>query len=336
MKPLRSLVAVLLVLTLIAPLLAGCTQPAPTAAPTTAPPAQAPSKAPEAAQPAKPLAGKEITALFIADKTWVPDMVKEFEDLTGAKVNVILSDFEEMQTKFTAAAAAKSGAFDVVSGDQPAWFIAGYLEPLDAYMQELDQNDITGLDMRLYQGKRYAMPWLVDNRIFLYNTEILKQAGFDAPPTTWDELFNQAKAIKDQGILDYPIMFPWAQHEGEFCDMSAWFLSAGGQYFNPDFTASLVNSPENAQALDFLKKLYDAGLVNPESLASKSFAVSQTLAQGSAAFGASWISLTGMLEDPNESKAVGQVRATLYPGLRQGLTGTFDGSESLAIAADAK
>ena len=332
MKRFRSLVGLFVLLGLVLPLIAGCGGDTPAAEPV-----EAPSEATAApAEPGKPFAGREITVMFIADKTWAPDIVREFGDATGAKVNVVLADYEEMQTKFTAAAAAKSGAFDVVSGDEAAWFMAGYLEPLDEYMKEIDQADVTGLDMRLYNGKRYGMPWLIDNRIFMYNESIIQQAGFDAPPKTWDELFEQAKAIKDQGILDYPIMFPWMQHMGEFCDMTAWFMSAGGQWFNADMTQSVVNSPENVQAIEFLKKLYDNDLVNPEALASKSYPVSQTLAQGNAAFGTTWVILTGMLDDPNESTVVGQVKAALYPGISEGVTGTYDGSESLAIAADSQ
>ena len=116
MNRVRSLVALLIVVGLVLPLLAGCgpseeAPPAPTEA------AEAPA-AP--AEPGKPFAGREITVLLIADKTWAPELVTEFEEATGAKVNVALSGFEEMMTKFTAAAAAQSGAFDVVSGDQPA------------------------------------------------------------------------------------------------------------------------------------------------------------------------------------------------------------------------
>lgn len=355
MRKAHFTLSILIIFAVSLSFLAGC---APTAAPTAepvkteapkptepSPPTEAPAPTAEApaapeptqpAAPAKPFEGREITVLLIADKTWVPDQAKIFEDETGAKVNVILADYEDMVTKFNAAAAAKSGAFDVTPGDDPTWFMAGYLEPLDEYMKELDQADITGLDMRLYQGKRYGMPWLIDNRVFLYNTDILKQAGFDAPPKTWDEWFNQAKAIKDQGILEYPIMMPWTQHEGEFCDNSAWFVSAGGTFFNEDMTESVLNSPENVAALDFLKKLNDAGLVNPDSLASKSFALTQVLAQGKAAFGTSWNLLTGMLEDPAQSTQVGKVRVALYPGAQEGMTGTFDGSETLAITTDSK
>ena len=117
MKQFRSLLVLLTIVSLVVPLLAGCAQPTPAPTPTSVPkpteakPAEAkptetpkPTEAPKAA--AKPLEGREITVLLIADKTWAPDLVKEFEDTTGAKVNVVLADFEEMQTKFTAAAAA--------------------------------------------------------------------------------------------------------------------------------------------------------------------------------------------------------------------------------------
>ena len=41
--------------------------------------------------------------------------------------------------------------------------------------------------------------------------DLLKQAGFDAPPATWEELLTQAKVLKDQGIVEYPIVWSWGQ-----------------------------------------------------------------------------------------------------------------------------
>jgi multiple sugar transport system substrate-binding protein len=352
MRKARSIFSILFVLCFSFSVLAGC---APTAAPTSEPlkteaPAQTepaapptevpkPTEASEPTQPpaaAKPFEGHTLNVLLNADHTWVPDQIPPFEEATGAKINILLANFEDLVTKFATSATAKSGAYDVVVSFEPIWLISGFIEPLDDRMSELDQADLMGLDMVMYQGKHYGLPYMIDNRVFLYNTDILKQAGFDAPPKTWDEFFDQAKTIKDKGILEYPIMMPWMQHEGEFCDISAWFKSAGGAFFNEAGDASAVNSAENVAALDFLKKLYDAGLVNPESLASKSFPVTQALAQGQAAFGTSWNLLTAMLDDPEQSTQVGKVKVALYPGMKEGMTGTFDGSEGLEIAADSK
>src|ERR1700680_4474270 len=63
---------------------------------------------------------EQITALFISDKTWVPDLTKQFETKAGIHVNVVLSDYGDMLTKLAAAAAAKTGAYDVISADIPA------------------------------------------------------------------------------------------------------------------------------------------------------------------------------------------------------------------------
>src|SRR5262249_3309864 len=58
--------------------------------------------------------------------------------------------------------------------------------------------------------------------------------------------------------------------------------------------------------------------------------------QGKATFGTTWSLLRGMFDDPAKSKVVGQLHVMLYPGGKAGMTGTYDGSESLGIAADSK
>ena len=50
-------------------------------------------------------------------------------------------------------------------------------------------------------ASRYGMPWILDTKYLFYNKEILEKAGITAPPKTWDELAEQAKIIKDKGLL---------------------------------------------------------------------------------------------------------------------------------------
>ena len=58
-----------------------------------------------------------------------------------------------------------------------------------------------------YEGKFYAVPWINDTKFLFYNKKMLADAGFSAPPTTWDELVAQAKAIKDKGVVEFPIVW---------------------------------------------------------------------------------------------------------------------------------
>jgi len=44
-----------------------------------------------------------------------------------------------------------------------------------------------------YQGKLYGMPWYNSAKHLFYNAKLLKDAGFDKPPTTLDELVAQPR-----------------------------------------------------------------------------------------------------------------------------------------------
>lgn len=57
-----------------------------------------------------------------------------------------------------------------------------------------------------FQGKLYGLPYYAGRSIMVYNSEHLERAGFTAPPATWDELAEQARVIKNQGISEYPIV----------------------------------------------------------------------------------------------------------------------------------
>jgi len=53
-------------------------------------------------------------------------------------------------------------------------------------------------------GKQvYGVPWYVDTRLLFYRTDILAQAGYSAPPKTWDEWRDIALKIKKQTPLSF-------------------------------------------------------------------------------------------------------------------------------------
>lgn len=332
-----------LVLILIAAFVLGCgatptaTPPpakAPAAAPTTAPAA---ATKPPTSAPA-PATGKSINVLLIADKEFVPALAKEYEQQTSVKVNIELAAYEDMLTKLAASAVAKKGSYDVISGDIVAWRAAGYMEPIEGRINALpDVAELQAKEMGKMGDHLYSMPWLVDNRIFTYNSKILKDAGYDKPPATTDEFIKMAQDIQSKGLSKYPIMFPWKQHEGEFTDYHAWICTFGGRLFDDQYTKPMFNSPEGVAALQFLVDLnLKYKLINPDSMASKSAQVSDVMAQGQTAFGTTWSILSAPLNDPKTSKAAGLIRVGIFPTPAGKTSCSRDGSESLAIAADSK
>jgi len=103
-----------------------------------------------------------------------------------------------------------------------------------------------------YDGKFYGMPDLSSARALFYNKALFEQAGIDAPPTTWDEFVEDAKAITalGNGVVGYAQ--PLGPEEAQ-AELAIWLFNNGGD-FKVD-GAWTINSPENIETLEFLKSL---------------------------------------------------------------------------------
>ncbi|MBS7456158.1 sugar ABC transporter substrate-binding protein [Coralloluteibacterium stylophorae] len=85
----------------------------------------------------------------------------------------------------------------------PEFDALGALEPLDARVAAsatVDAGDYFPAiwDTNVIHGRTLGVPWYVDTRLFFYRRDLLTEAGFDHPPTTWDEWMTQMRAIKAQ------------------------------------------------------------------------------------------------------------------------------------------
>ncbi len=357
----RGLLKALLVgaaLPLGAGLLAACGQPAatptapaaspPTAAPQpTTPPAAAPTVAaakptaqptvaaiqPAATTQAAPAkSGGKITALMATDKPWLPDTAKKFQQATGIVADLTLVDYNDIETKFVASAAANSAGYDVVETVSVAWAQAGYLADLTDLIK--DKADLVNPNLYTYQGKIYGMPWFIDALFFFYNKEYLSKAGIDAPPKTWDDFVTTAQAVQSKAGVKYPITFQWKQIEGEFDLFETFLFGFGGKVFNADQTAPAFNDDHGVAALQFEADLYQKyKLVDPNSFASRPLEVTKNLAAGNTAFGILWGGLSGLLTDPKSSKEVGKIDVSLIPVKGNNPSTTTDGSETVSMVA---
>jgi len=66
------------------------------------------------------------------------------------------------------------------------------LEPLDRYVASSPIVDATDYfagiwDTNRIGGKLYGVPWYVDTRLVFYRRDLLRDAGFSAPPRSWHE-----------------------------------------------------------------------------------------------------------------------------------------------------
>ncbi|MBQ6610830.1 MAG: extracellular solute-binding protein [Oscillospiraceae bacterium] len=286
--------------------------------------------------------GVTLNALFMKQAGYseedVTAMTQAFTESTGIQVNPTFVAYEELAPKILTSAA--SGGYDVILGDciWPAQFAkAGLVLNVTDRLSELDLDDIYqgALDATKYEGQYYGMPWLNDVKYMFVNMELLKQAGVDAAPTTWDELIADAKLCKDQGICEYPIVGCYAQAECLVCDYTCIAGSFGGAFVDENNNPTL-NSPENVAALDFMAQTLKDGLCNPKSLEMIEDDVLSTFAAGNAVFAINWTYQYASMNDESTSSVVGQGAITPIPGTDKAQSATVNGGMPLMITAGCK
>jgi multiple sugar transport system substrate-binding protein len=98
----------------------------------------------------------------------------------------------------------------------------------------------------VYNGVLYGVPWYVDTRLLFYRSDVLKAAGFDAPPRTWPEWRHMLAVLShpQQGV--YGILLPTNEYE-QLLSLALQqpdpLLRDGGRYGNfesPGFKRALA------------------------------------------------------------------------------------------------
>jgi len=278
--------------------------------------------------------------------------------LTTAEIDQIARDFETqnpdikvvmeylgydfVHDKITTGMAAKPPAYDAAMIDViwPDEFIkAGYLlDVTDRVTPEMKSgifpaswNGVTR------NGKVYGMPWLMDVKYFMYNKDMLEKAGFTDPPKTWEEVTDQAKVIKEKGVVEFPITWSWNQKEGVTCDFAVLLFGNGGAFVDAD-GKPVFNNDKGVEILTWMKQTVDDGLTNPSAVSSDEMAVEADFLAGKSAFAVNWLFQYSDSNDPSKSQIVGQAAFAPMPvfkaGADAGIKGSsVDGSSSFAIMA---
>lgn len=278
--------------------------------------------------------------------------------MTPDEMNAVIAEFQEinpdveivpeyvaydaLHDKIATGMASGSAPFDIMLVDDiwfPEFADAGWLLDVSADIppEMLADSSTAAWDIVSYDGKQYGLPWLLDQLYFYYNTDMLTKAGFDAPPTTWEGLLEMAQAMKDQGIVDYPIVLPWGQIEASITQFVALLYGNGGQFFdeagNPVF-----NSPEAVETLQWMVDAVASGLVNPASTTYGEEDARNAISAGKAAFTINWAYMYDLANNPDESTVPGQIAMAMMPVSQKGadagiVSSSNNGSMGFAVAA---
>lgn len=183
-------------------------------------------------------------------------------------------------------------------------------------------------------GKLLAIPWFTDVGLLYYRTDLLGEYGFDAPPTTWDELEEMAQAIQEGERADNPDFwgFVWQgeAYEGLSVDALEWIAShGGGTVVEEDGTVSINNDAAKAavnRAKGWVDTISPPGVTGFNEEAARNF-----FQAGNAAFMRNWPYAYG-LANAEDSPVSGLVDIALLPGTEQGDSSGVLGGWSLGVS----
>ena len=190
-----------------------------------------------------------------------------------AKWRVMPSDtgqyFDQLRTQFQ----AQDGSLTLIGGDViwPAQFAANsYIIDLsDRFTKSMQSKFLQGpVESNTYEGKVYGVPWFTDAGLLYFRKDLVEKAGFSGPPTTWDELKDQANKIKQDQGTKFGYVFQGAEYEGGTVNGLEFINSYGGQVLDPgDASKVIIDSPESVAGLEAQRSMVADG-VAPQAVST--------------------------------------------------------------------
>jgi multiple sugar transport system substrate-binding protein len=246
------------------------------------------------------------------------DLLKEWKAANDADIVFTTFDSNPLQDRLFREASLGSTDYGVgyIIDNRPTSEIASLFEPLDEYLKNDPIEDFEDIAPGLVQGmtvdgKLIGIPVRHATQGLFYNQALLEEAGIAAPPTTLEELVEQAKKLTFTSKAGTPVVgMILASDLAVFPVMFA--RAFGGDFINKDF--ELV--PDQAameQGLEVLRDMFEAGALPRSYATTKNDDQVTWLQQGRAAFTVLPFARNAQLNNPEQSKFPGKITAIEFP-----------------------
>jgi multiple sugar transport system substrate-binding protein len=245
---------------------------------------------------------------------------KKFTDDWGISVDSTISSFNDHPTKLMTMFAGGE-TIDVSQSSPvsfPSFISQGLAEPLDAlpgaseYLKDFTDS---AKQVAVYDGKLMGLPYFSTVWVWNYYTDLLEKAKFE-PFKTYEELLEQCRKAKKDGICDYPIM--WVAGVGLEQLPGTWYQmtwNRGGVFFDKAGNHQLGPGSIARETLKWWAQTFAEQLVDPDSLkyqfttSAKAFGAGKNLYRGpNHHYG------LNIANDPAQSPIAGKVKVLGSPG----------------------
>ena len=201
----------------------------------------------------------------VTDEEFWTEKAEAFGKENDCKVNIEIVPWDSYEEKYLTGTTSDNGPdigymymemfYDYID--------MGALVDVDEYFTDDEKSNYIYYDLGNIQGGQYALPIVVGNpRILAANMDILKEAGVEKVPATWDELVSACKAVKDKKPDVMPLVQDWGSpHYGSLNDIFwPYFWSAGGEIVDADGNLT-IDSDAGLEAVEFLQSLRKDGIL---------------------------------------------------------------------------
>jgi len=202
---------------------------------TSSDPAQSPSPTPTDTAPG--IDGTGVTLTVWVDENRQPAVTAAaatFEEETGATVELVVKNFEDLRSDFIAQVPTGEGP-DITIGAHD-WLgglvTAGVVAPVDLGDKAAEFEKVA-VDAFSYDGQTYGLPYATEAVALIYNTDLV---GTE-PPATWEEMIQKGE---DSGV-ERPFVINVNSPTGDGYTMYPFQTSFGAPVFVQDASGSYTN-----------------------------------------------------------------------------------------------
>jgi multiple sugar transport system substrate-binding protein len=242
------------------------------------------------------------------DSEVLRDQIREFNQQSRGDIEVVLrlapadtgQYFEKLRVEFQAGEADT----DIISGDViwPAQFAArGWISDLsDLFTADLREPYLPAtVDSNTYEGKVYGVPWFTDAGMLFYRKDLLEEAGFSEPPTTWDEIKEMVEKVRRDTGTRYGFVFQGADYEGGVVNGLEFIWNSGGGVLDPhDPGEVIVAAPEAVAGLKAARGLITEGIAPGAVPSYKEYESYTVFLSGDAVFMRNWPNVYARAANP--------------------------------------
>jgi multiple sugar transport system substrate-binding protein len=249
------------------------------------------------------------------------DLMAGWRKANDAEIAFTTFDSNPLQDRLFREASLKETEYGVgyLIDNRPTSQIAALFEPLGPYQDKDAIEDFGDIAPGLVQGmtvdgKLIGIPVRHATQGLFYNEALLEEAGISAPPSTLEELIEQAKKTTFTSKAGTPVTgMVLASDLAVFPVMFA--RAYGGDFIGPDLKL-VPNREALEQGLAALRGMFEAGSLPRSYATTKNDDQVTWLQQGRAAFTVLPFARGSQLNNAEQSKFPGKIKAVPFPGAK--------------------